>query len=91
MWIFFCFCDADLLQSLLLQHFAQCILQVIILEDNMNVFERVIILRHRCIVQVQLLHIEVGEIDLREHLRDLPATICTEVETKRHIIIFNGS
>ena len=64
MRIFLSFCNTYLFESILLQHLAQCIFQIIIFEDHVYIFIAVIILRHRCIMQRQFMHVKLRQIYL---------------------------
>ncbi len=80
MRIFFSFGYTYLFLSVGCEDLAECIVQVIVLEDHMHIFESGIILCHRSIMQLQLFHTLIRHVLLREHSGDLAATVCTEIE-----------
>src|SRR5437868_334626 len=90
MRVFFCLCYPDLFQTVLCNDIAQCISKIIVFKNHMYVFERMIILRHRGIIQMEFMHATVGEILLGKHFCDLAAPIRAKVKTYSGVTIFDG-
>ena len=91
MWIFFCLRNTDLFLSCFGYNLTQGVYQVVFIEDYVYTHKGVVIISHRHIMQVELIHVLLMKILLGQCHCDFPSTIRTEVEAQNHISVFYGS
>ena len=90
--ILFCFCDVQLSLTVSSQVFTQCILNILLVEQNMNTFERCIIRSHAIKLQARnSMHTLFRHILLSQHNSQFLGTVVTVVEEDNHITFFDGT
>src|SRR5690606_32752991 len=90
MWIFFCFGNAGLGLMICLQYLAERVGKVVLQEQYLYIFKRLVIGGHGEVAEFERMHVKCWEGLLGQRQGDFPTAVCTEIETDHDVSVCNG-
>jgi len=89
--VFFCLRDSQLRLPRAGEHLPQGIIHISFFKKRLHPLESFVVAGHAEIAQIELIHLMLREISLRERHRKLAWSVCAKIKKYYHIPFLNGS